>query len=98
MNACRAHIRAILDKLGVHSQQAAALQAARLGLLSGQPPGVRPSGEPPSCPTCSAGLAEQGAWSTRSIASAELAGSPRSFTFIYCRACGTVVAVLPGES
>jgi DNA-binding NarL/FixJ family response regulator len=31
---CRAHIRAILDKLGVHSQLAAVVQAARLGLFT----------------------------------------------------------------
>lgn len=34
INTCRAHIRAILEKLGVHSQLAAVVQAARLGLLA----------------------------------------------------------------
>ena len=34
INTCRVHIRAILDKLGVHSQLAAVVQAARLGLFS----------------------------------------------------------------
>jgi DNA-binding NarL/FixJ family response regulator len=33
INTCRVHIRAILDKLGVHSQLAAVVQAARLGLF-----------------------------------------------------------------
>jgi DNA-binding NarL/FixJ family response regulator len=37
INTCRAHVRAILDKLGVHSQLGAVVQAARLGLLSGEP-------------------------------------------------------------
>jgi DNA-binding NarL/FixJ family response regulator len=37
INTCRAHIRAILDKLGVHTQLAAVVQAARLGLLPGEP-------------------------------------------------------------
>jgi DNA-binding NarL/FixJ family response regulator len=35
INTCRAHIRAILDKLGVHTQLAAVVKAARLGLLPG---------------------------------------------------------------
>jgi DNA-binding NarL/FixJ family response regulator len=34
INTCRVHIRAILDKLGVHSQLAAVVQAARLGLFA----------------------------------------------------------------
>lgn len=34
INTCRAHIRAILEKLGVHSQLAAVVQAGRLGLLA----------------------------------------------------------------
>lgn len=34
INTCRAHIRAILEKLGVHSQLAAVVQAGRLGLLT----------------------------------------------------------------
>jgi DNA-binding NarL/FixJ family response regulator len=34
INTCRAHIRSILEKLGVHSQLAAVVQAGRLGLLA----------------------------------------------------------------
>jgi DNA-binding NarL/FixJ family response regulator len=34
VNTCRAHIRAILEKLGVHSQLAAVVKAARLGLFT----------------------------------------------------------------
>ena len=34
INTCRVHIRAVLDKLGVHSQLAAVIQAARLGLFA----------------------------------------------------------------
>jgi DNA-binding NarL/FixJ family response regulator len=34
INTCRVHIRAILDKFGVHSQLAAVVQAARLGLFA----------------------------------------------------------------
>lgn len=36
INTCRAHIRAILEKLGVHSQLAAVVQAGRLGLLAAE--------------------------------------------------------------
>jgi DNA-binding CsgD family transcriptional regulator len=119
INTCRALIRAILDKLGVHTQLAAVIEAARRGLVTdpglgiGSPavpdhlsaeepeapeePELPGPDEPPTCPTCSADLGEESVWSTRSIASAEPAGAPRSFTFIHCRACGTVVAVLPGD-
>jgi DNA-binding NarL/FixJ family response regulator len=37
INTCRTHIRSILDKLDVHSQLAAVVQAARLGVLPGEP-------------------------------------------------------------
>lgn len=37
INTCRTHIRAIFDKLDVHSQLAAVVQAARLGVLPGEP-------------------------------------------------------------
>jgi DNA-binding CsgD family transcriptional regulator len=119
INTCRGFIRTILDKLGVPTQLAAVIEAARLGLITGpglgtgspavpdrlsaeepeapEEPEQPRADEPPTCPTCSADLGEQGVWSTRSIVSAEQAGAPRSFTFIYCRACGTVVAVLPGD-
>jgi ATP-dependent Clp protease ATP-binding subunit ClpC len=60
--------------------------------------GGGPPGEPPTCLTCRAGLAQQGVWSTLSLPSAERGGAARSFTFIRCQACGTVVAVLPGDA
>jgi N utilization substance protein A len=68
------------------------------GLRSRGGPYVGPPGEPPTCPTCRVALAEQGVWSTLSFPSTEEGGAPRSFTVISCRACGTAVAVLPGDS
>jgi DNA-binding CsgD family transcriptional regulator len=44
INACRAHIRAVFDKLGVHNQMSAVEKAARAGLLN------RPSAGPPDEP------------------------------------------------
>jgi DNA-binding NarL/FixJ family response regulator len=38
LHTCRAHIRAIYDKLDVHSQLAAVAQAARLGMFSKERP------------------------------------------------------------
>ncbi|MBO0714177.1 MAG: hypothetical protein J2O39_02385 [Acidimicrobiales bacterium] len=57
-----------------------------------------PAGEAPACPTCGAGLSGEAVWTTLSVPSTETSASPRPLTVVYCRACGTTLAVLPGEA
>jgi ATP-dependent Clp protease ATP-binding subunit ClpA len=67
-------------------------------LLSGYQGPSGPPGQLHTCPTCRAGLAQHGVWSTLSLPSTEEGGAPRPFTVVSCRACGTALAVLRDDS
>jgi ATP-dependent Clp protease ATP-binding subunit ClpC len=99
----------VLELLGIETTEGVGEESTELegrGLGS-PPPGpaslgrmsrrTGAAGQGPACPACHAGLAEGAVWSTLSVAPAETGGEPRTFTVVHCRACGTALAVLPGE-
>lgn len=99
----------VLELVGVETTTETAKEAARGepsgpgsgSPVAGQRPLIRPSrregaaADGPVCPACGAGLAVEAVWTSLSVPPAGGGGAPRSFTVVYCRACGTSVASLP---
>ena len=93
----------VLEKLGAEPELVRE-QVTRLisgfsegGVTEAVAPGrrQREKGDPPSCPRCRRSLAETAAYRVMEIADAEREGETRSFTFLFCRECGTSLGTTP---
>ncbi|PZS19796.1 MAG: hypothetical protein DLM54_06360 [Acidimicrobiales bacterium] len=57
---------------------------------------ARPHGNPPQCPQCRAGLADQAAYRSMMIPADMADEEPRAFVVIYCRTCGRALGLRAG--
>lgn len=57
---------------------------------------VTPLGDPPQCPQCRAGLAEQAVYRSMMIPADMGDEEPRAFVVVYCRACGRALGLRAG--